>query len=91
MKNTPTGRKPSQPAIQNIPGSFAHALEMAEAKYGPNCVPAVHTALYVYSLKDGDKDWDTKCQNCDATPTVHPLQLCGPCCFGEADTAGGNW
>lgn len=42
-------------------------------------------------LKDGDKDWHTRCQNCDATPTVHPFQLCGPCCFGEADTAGGNW
>ena len=42
-------------------------------------------------LKDGDKDWNRPCQNCEATPTVHPTQLCGPCCFGEADTAGGNW
>lgn len=42
-------------------------------------------------LKDGDKDWDTPCQNCGQTPTVHPTGLCGPCCFGEAETAGGNW
>lgn len=43
------------------------------------------------SMKDGDKDWDTGCQACGQKPTVHPTQLCGPCCFGEAETAGGNW
>jgi len=42
-------------------------------------------------LADGDKDWDTPCQNCGQVPTVHPTGLCGPCCFGEAETAGGNW
>ena len=42
-------------------------------------------------LADGDKDWDTPCQNCGQLPTVHPTALCGPCCFGEAATAGGNW
>jgi hypothetical protein len=42
-------------------------------------------------LQDGDKDWNTSCQVCGEKPTVHPLQLCGPCCFGEAETAGGNW
>ena len=40
---------------------------------------------------DGDKDWGTPCTVCGATPTVHPTELCGPCCFGEAETAGGNW
>ncbi len=43
------------------------------------------------ALKDGDKDYDTPCGNCDAVPTVHPFQLCGPCCFGEAETINGNW
>lgn len=38
-----------------------------------------------------EKDWDTPCQNCGQLPTVHPTALCGPCCFGEAETAGGNW
>lgn len=42
-------------------------------------------------LKNGDKDWATPCMNCEALPTVHPVQLCGPCCWGEAETAGGNW
>lgn len=42
-------------------------------------------------LKDGDKDWSTPCQNCDQLPTVSPTDLCGPCCWGDASTAGGNW
>lgn len=42
-------------------------------------------------LKDGDKNWEEQCLVCEALPTVHPTQLCGPCCFGEADTIGGNW
>jgi len=45
----------------------------------------------VQELQDGDQDWTTKCQLCGELPTVHPTGLCGPCCFGEADTAGGNW
>lgn len=42
-------------------------------------------------LKDGDKDWETPCQICGELPTVHPTALCGPCCFGEAETIGGDW
>jgi hypothetical protein len=42
-------------------------------------------------LKNGDKDWTSPCLNCDAVPTMHPTKLCGPCCTGEAETAGGNW
>lgn len=45
----------------------------------------------VAALKDGDKDYDTPCSNCDAKSTVHPTGLCGPCCFGEAETINGNW
>lgn len=41
-------------------------------------------------LKAGDKDWNTPC-DCGQVPTVHPTGLCGPCCFGEAETYGGNW
>jgi hypothetical protein len=41
--------------------------------------------------KDGDKNWHVKCQNCGEKPTVHPTELCGPCCFGEAETYGDNW
>lgn len=42
-------------------------------------------------LKDGDKNWNKGCENCGAKPTVHPTGLCGVCCFGESDCAGGNW
>ncbi len=38
-----------------------------------------------------DKDWTRKCENCDAQPVVMATGLCGPCTWGEADTAGGNW
>lgn len=40
---------------------------------------------------EGDRDYRTKCTVCGATPTVHPTGLCGPCCFGEAETINGNW
>lgn len=36
-------------------------------------------------------DWEGKCELCEETPTVCCTGLCGPCTFGEADTAGGNW
>lgn len=47
--------------------------------------------MRIGALKDGDKDYDTECSVCDEKPTVHPTGLCGPCCFGESDTHGGNW
>jgi len=36
-------------------------------------------------------NWSCKCENCGQTPTVGKSRLCGPCYFGEADMAGGNW
>ena len=44
-----------------------------------------------FDMKGGDKNWHTSCMICGQLPTVHPVGLCGPCCFGEADTIGGNW
>ena len=38
-----------------------------------------------------EKVWDSECEVCGQTPTVRATGLCGPCTFGEADTAGGNW
>ena len=34
---------------------------------------------------------DVDCDVCGQNPTVAETGLCGPCCFGEAETAGGNW
>lgn len=38
-----------------------------------------------------EKVWDVGCEVCGAKPTVRATGLCGPCTFGESDTAGGNW
>lgn len=38
-----------------------------------------------------DPDWTRTCPNCDESPVVPETGLCGPCTFGEADTANGNW
>jgi hypothetical protein len=36
-------------------------------------------------------DWETKCEVCEAVPTLPATGMCGPCTFGAAETAGGNW
>ena len=36
-------------------------------------------------------DWDGECFVCGKSPTLPLTGMCGPCTFGEADTAGGNW
>ena len=35
--------------------------------------------------------YEGECENCGAKPIVPVTGMCGPCTFGEADTAGGNW
>lgn len=37
------------------------------------------------------KNYKVACCVCGQKPTVRDTGLCGPCCFGEADTIGGNW
>jgi hypothetical protein len=43
------------------------------------------------SKKDMEPDWITPCEICGEVPTVPATGMCGPCTFGEAETAGGNW
>jgi hypothetical protein len=31
------------------------------------------------------------CTVCGANPCLRATEMCGPCTFGEADTADGNW
>lgn len=38
-----------------------------------------------------EPDWTGNCLICDASPIVPATGMCGPCTFGEAETAGGNW
>lgn len=40
---------------------------------------------------DVEPDWGSGCEVCGATPVIPVTGMCGPCTFGEADTAGGNW
>jgi len=46
-------------------------------------------------LEDDDlrikPDWDKECEICSAFPIVPITGMCGPCTWGEAETAGGNW
>ena len=40
----------------------------------------------------GDGKIQGKCESCGQdTILVEEVGLCGPCCFGEADTINGNW
>lgn len=36
-------------------------------------------------------DYSRGCSNCGDSPIVPVTGMCGPCTFGEAETAGGNW
>jgi hypothetical protein len=38
-----------------------------------------------------EPDWTKKCEVCGASPILPCTGMCGPCTFGEADTANGNW
>jgi hypothetical protein len=48
-------------------------------------------ALPAEALPETRPDWTRKCENCGASPIVPATGMCGPCTFGEAETAGGNW
>lgn len=36
-------------------------------------------------------DYTRSCSSCGAKPVLPLTGMCGPCSFGEAETAGGNW
>ena len=36
-------------------------------------------------------DYTRDCDSCGAKPVVNATGLCGPCTFGDAEAAGGNW
>lgn len=41
--------------------------------------------------KFSEPDWSKECEICGATPVVPITGMCGPCTWGEAETANGNW
>lgn len=38
-----------------------------------------------------EPDWSKDCIVCGSRPVVKATDMCGPCTFGEAATAGGEW
>ena len=38
-----------------------------------------------------EPDYSGSCEVCGQSPIVPATGMCGPCTFGEAETAGGNW
>lgn len=52
---------------------------------------ATERALKAEAKPDTSPNWEGKCEVCGQSPVVGDLGLCGPCCFGEADTIDGNW
>ena len=38
-----------------------------------------------------EPDWESTCTVCRMPPVLPLTGMCGPCTFGEASTAGGNW
>ena len=71
---------------------------------GPTCVvPGCNEPPADYVDEGGDvrpycpnhspfgKVWDKTCSTCGDVPVVRATGLCGPCTFGESDTAGGEW
>ena len=38
-----------------------------------------------------EPDWSGKCDVCGQAPIIPVSGMCGPCTFGEAKTANGNW
>jgi hypothetical protein len=40
---------------------------------------------------DMEPDWEHECDVCGSVPTVPETGMCGPCTFGDASTADGDW
>ena len=63
----------------------------------PDCIPPDDISLVAGGVPDKkrdpdtDPDWTGSCSNCGESPIVPATGMCGPCTFGEASTAGGNW
>ncbi len=64
----------------------------------PKCGHQAKTSAGFYAHRhakhpdpESDPDWTGKCENCGESPILPSTGMCGPCTFGEAETAGGNW
>ena len=60
---------------------------MADKKHKPT-PPSRDSAKHIEGF---EPDWEGTCEVCGARPIVPFTGLCGPCTWGEAETADGNW
>lgn len=44
-----------------------------------------------FHQRSNEPDWSRTCKVCEARPVVPSTGMCGPCTFGDSETAGGNW
>ena len=58
-------------------------------KYVPG--PPVDRSKGMTDEQAFEKDWTRGCEVCGQKPVVRATGLCGPCTWGESETAGGNW
>lgn len=49
------------------------------------------TGLDVICRKCSAPDWSSSCDVCGASPVVPQTGMCGPCTWGDAESANGNW
>ncbi len=64
--------------------------KLAGVNSAPAWIPPRPTATKA-NATECNPDWSGECSTCGSSPTVPATGLCGPCTFGEASTAGGNW
>lgn len=66
-----------------------HIFKKSDRRWPPSKIPredTPETTAEAFAC-----DHTRHCEVCGQTPVVNATGLCGPCTFGEADTAGGNW
>lgn len=55
------------------------------------CLQSTKPKLLKNKKSDTAPDWSRKCTVCGQAPVFPFTGMCGPCIFGEADTAFGDW
>jgi len=69
-------------------------IQMVEKMNNGMTQKELEAELHQIDLKKSKEDGKIfgVCGSCGAkTVLVQDVGLCGPCCFGEADTANGEW
>jgi len=68
-------------------GMRQHMKDMRHSKDTPKRKPQKRHTFD----PENKPDWTTDCEVCGQRPIVPITGMCGPCTFGEAATANGNW